>query len=53
MDEEDHTETMTIREAARLIDWLRAAGINDTDICNCLKYIATGSGLPVEKEVCN
>ncbi len=48
-EEEEVVETMTIQETSRLIDWCRASGLNDTDICDCLKHIATGNGLPVLK----
>lgn len=49
MYEEENVETMTIQEVARLIDWCRAKGLSDTDICDCLKHIATGADLPARK----
>lgn len=49
MYDEEAIETMTIQEVARLIDWCRAKGLSDTAICDCLKHIATGSDLPVQK----
>ncbi len=49
MFEEEFVETMTIQEVARLIDWCRAKGMSDTDICDCLKHIATGADLPIRK----
>lgn len=49
MHAEEAIETMTIQEVARLIDWCRAKGLSDTDICNCLKHIATGADLPVQR----
>lgn len=45
---EEVTETMTIKEVARLIDWCRAKGLRDTDICDCLMYIATGANPPAQ-----
>lgn len=39
-------EMMNVEEVARMIEWLRAIGMSDTDINNCLTYIATGVGLP-------
>lgn len=50
MYEEEAVETMTILEVARLIDWCRVKGLSDTDICNCLKYIATGTDIPVRSD---
>lgn len=37
---------MNVEEVARMSEWLRAKGLKDTDIVNCLTYIATGVGLP-------
>ena len=37
---------MTAMETARLIEWLRAMGLTDSDACSCIIYIATGTGLP-------
>lgn len=48
-EEEEAVETMTVQEVARLIDWMRAKGLSDTDICNCIKFIATGVNLPTRK----
>ena len=39
-------EMMNVEEVARMIEWLRAAGMSDTEINNCVTYIATGVGLP-------
>ena len=50
-EEEEVVETMTIQEAGRLIDWCRASGLSDTDICDCLKYIATGTSLHALKAI--
>ena len=30
---------MTAAQASRLIDWLRAKGMTDTEIVECFKYI--------------
>ena len=49
MYEEEAIETMTIQEVARMIDACRAQGLSDTDICDCLKHIATGADLPQRK----
>ena len=37
---EEHT--MTALEASRLIDWLNANGMTDSDAIACIQYIATG-----------
>ena len=42
-------EMMNVQEVARAIEWLRAAGMSDTDINNLLTYIATGVGLPTNE----
>ena len=39
---------MTIQEAARLIDWLKSKGLNDSDAVACIKYVATGIQPPEE-----
>lgn len=49
MYEEENVETMTIHEVARMIDCCRSLGMSDTDICECLKHIATGANLPIQK----
>lgn len=49
MYEDEVVETMTIQEVARLIDACRAKGLSDTDICGCLKHIATGADLPTSR----
>ena len=33
-------ESMTVKEVARLIDWLRAHGCSAEDAIDCIKYIA-------------
>ena len=35
-------QSMTAIEAARLIDWLKAKGMSDSDATECIKYVATG-----------
>ncbi len=50
MYEEEAVETMTIGEVGRMIDACRALGLSDTDICGCLKHIATGADLPTLKQ---
>ena len=34
--------SMTAKETARLIDWLKSNGHSDEDAIQCIKYIATG-----------
>ena len=34
--------SMTALEASRLIDWLKANGMTDSDATACIQYIATG-----------
>ena len=43
-------ESMTAMETARLIEWLRAMGLSDSDACSCITFMATGTGLPGEKQ---
>ena len=47
--EKEDAEMMNVKEVALAIDWLRAKGLSDTDICNFLTYIATGVGLPTKE----
>lgn len=47
--EEDTTEMMNLQEVARMIEWLRATGMSDTKIIDCINYIATGVGLPTKE----
>jgi len=35
-------QSMTAKETARLIDWMKANGISETKTLECIKYIATG-----------
>lgn len=49
-EENEKIEMMNIREVARLIEWLRAKGVSDTEIINCVNYIATGVGLPINNK---
>ena len=35
-------ESMTAKETARLIDWLKANGHSDAEAIECIKFIATG-----------
>lgn len=46
--EEEATEMMNVQEAARMAEWLRAKGMSDTEIIDCMNYIATGVGLPTK-----
>ena len=32
--------SMTAKETARLIDWIKARGMTDADATDCIKYIA-------------
>lgn len=47
--EKEMTDMMNVEEVARMSEWLRAKGLKDTDIVNCLTYIATGVGLPAKE----
>ena len=47
--DEEVIEMMNVQEVARMTEWLRVYGLTDTDINDCMIYIATGVGLP-EKE---
>ena len=47
--EEEATEMMNVQEVARMTEWLRAMGMSDTEIINCMNYIATGVGLPTKE----
>lgn len=44
-EEKEKTEMMNVQEVARMTEWLRAKGMSDTEILNCMNYIATGVGL--------
>lgn len=44
-EEQEVDEMMNVEEVARTIDWFKAHGLNDADICDYLKYVATGVGL--------
>lgn len=47
---EEAINMMNVAEVARMIEWLRTKGLSDTDINDCLTYIATGVGLPIKNE---
>lgn len=47
--EEETVSMLNVEEVARMTEWLCRKGMSDTDINNCLTYIATGVGLPVEE----
>lgn len=47
---EEVAEMMNVQEVARMTEWLRAKGMSDTEILNCMNYIATGVGLPTNNE---
>lgn len=49
-EEKGKTEMMNVQEVARMTEWLRAKGMSDTEILNCMNYIATGVGLPTNIE---
>lgn len=46
-EEKEKSEMMNVQEVARMTEWLRAKGMSDTEILNCMNYIATGVGLPM------
>lgn len=50
IEEENEMGHLTSMETARLIEYLRAVGLTEKQINDCQIYIATGSGLPTEKE---
>lgn len=45
----EEKDMMNVEEVARMSEWLRAKGLKDSDIVNCLTYIATGVGLPTKE----
>ena len=47
--EEKAEEMMNVQEVARLIEWLRSKGVSETDINDCVTYIATGVGLSAKE----
>lgn len=49
--EKEGAEMMNVQEVARLIEWLRASGMSETEINDCVTYIATGIGLPTKEPV--
>ncbi len=49
--EKEGAEMMNVQEVARLIEWLRASGMSETEINDCVTYIATGVGLPTKEPV--
>lgn len=50
VEKEETVEMMNVQEVARMTEWLRAKGMSDTEILNCMNYIATGVGLPTNSE---
>jgi len=42
-------EMMNVQEVARLIEYLRAKGLSEKEINDCMTYIATGVGLPLNE----
>ena len=44
---------VTAIETARVITWMRAKGMSDTDACDLLSFVATGIGLPDDSEADN
>ena len=47
--EKEDADMMNVQEVARLIEWLRAMGMSESDINDCVTYIATGVGLPTKE----
>lgn len=47
--EREDADMMNVQEVARLIEWLRAMGMSESDINDCVTYIATGVGLPTKE----
>lgn len=48
--EKEDAEMMNVQEVARMTEWLRAKKMSDTEILDCMNYIATGIGLPTNEE---
>ena len=48
IDYEDNNEAIPCIDYARMIEYLRAVGLSDTQICDCFIYIASGVGLPTK-----
>ena len=44
--EEEESGSWTLTEIVRMMDYLRATGLTAEQICNCIRYMATGVGLP-------
>lgn len=49
LEEEAEEEMMNVQEVARLIEWLRAKGLSEAEINDCVTYIATGVGIPTSE----
>ena len=47
--EKEDIEMMNVQEVARMIEYLRAKGLTDTEIAGCVTYIATGVGLTTDE----
>ena len=39
--------SLTLTEIVRMMEYLKATGLTAEQICGCIRYMATGIGLPV------
>ena len=44
--------SLSIREEARMIEYLRACGLTEKQINDCFIYMATGTNLPERSQEC-
>ena len=44
--EEEESGNLTLIEIVRMMDYLRAVGLTAEQICDCIRYMATGVEIP-------
>ncbi len=44
--EEEESGNLTLIEIVRMMDYLRSVGLTAEQVCDCIRYMATGVGLP-------
>ena len=44
--EEEESWSLTLTEIVRMMDYLRAVGLTTEQICDCIRYMATGVEIP-------
>ncbi len=44
--EEEESGNLTLIEIVRMMDYLRAVGLTAEQICDCIRYMATGVDIP-------